>query len=339
MAQLRFKVAAINAHLLPLTVEREILAGVGAEVIPSRSLTEEEVIEAARDADAILHAISPLTRRVIGELKKCLVISNYGIGVDTVDIEAATREGIISANVPDFCFDEVSDTAMSLILTTTRKVALLSNSVKRGVWDRTLAFPIHKYRGQTLGLLAFGNIARTLVPKAKPFGFQIIAHDPYISQQAADSYGVRMVDLPTLLKESDILSIHAPLTPKTHHIIGEQELRQMKKSAFLINTGRGSVLDGKALYHALKEGWIAGAGLDVLEKEPPDADDPLLALDNVVFTPHYASYTEEAYLELRTKAAQNVASVLRGEWPKYLVNPQVKGKDRMSRVMTAKGKE
>jgi len=332
MAQVRFKVAATNAHLLPLTVEREILAEVGAEVIPSRSLTEEEVIEAARDADAILHAVSPLTRRVLEELKKCLVISNYGIGVDTVDVQAATQEGIISANVPDFCFDEVSDTAMSLILAVTRKVVLLSNSVKRGIWDRSLAFPIHKFRGQTLGLLAFGNIPRTLVPKAKAFGFQIIAYDPHVSQQVADPCGVKMVDLPTLLHQSDVLSIHAPLTRETHHIIGEQELRQMKTSAYLINTGRGPVVDGKALYRALKEGWIAGAGLDVLEKEPPDPEDPLLALDNVVFTPHYASYTEEAYLELRTKAAQNVASVLRGEWPKYLVNPEVKGRDRMSMV-------
>jgi D-3-phosphoglycerate dehydrogenase len=336
MAQTKFKVAATNAHLLPLTVEGEILAPVGAEVIPTRSLTEEELIEAARDADAILHAISPLTRRVMGELKKCLVISNYGIGVDTVDVPAATQEGIISANVPDFCFDEVSDTAMSLILTVTRKVALLSSAVKRGIWDRSIAFPIHKFRGQMLGLLSFGNIPRTLAPKAKAFGFQIIAYDPYVSQQAADPYGVKMVDLPTLLKQSDILSIHAPLTPKTHHIIGEAELNQMKRSAYLINTGRGPVVDGKALHRALKEGWIAGAGLDVLEKEPPDPDDPLLALDNVVFTPHYASYTEEAYLELRTKAAQNVASVLRGEWPKYLVNPEVKGKDRMSKVFPAK---
>ena len=336
MSQVKFKVAAINTHLLPLTVEREILAEVGAEVIPSRSLTEEEVIEAAQDADAILHAVSPLTRRVLGQLKKCLVISNYGIGVDTVDVQAATQEGIISANVPDFCFDEVSDTAMSLILTVTRKVALLSNSVKRGIWDRSIAFPIHKFRGQTLGLLAFGNIPRTLVPKAKPFGFQIIAYDPHVSQQVADPYGVKMVDLPTLLQQSDVLSIHAPLTPETHHIIGEPELRQMKRSAYLINTGRGPIVDGQALYRALKEGWIGGAGLDVLEKEPPDPNDPLLALDNVVFTPHYASYTEEAYLELRTKAAQNVASVLRGEWPKYLVNPEVKGKDRMSRVFPPK---
>jgi D-3-phosphoglycerate dehydrogenase len=337
MAQVRFKVAATNAHLLPLTVEREILAQVGAEVLPSRSLTEEEVIEAARDADAILHAISPLTRRVLNKLKSCLVISNYGIGVDTVEVAAATEQGIICANVPDFCFDEVSDTAMSLILAATRKVVLLSNAVRQGIWDRSLAFPIHKFRGQVLGLLSFGNIARTLVPKAQAFGFQIIAYDPYVFQEAANPYGVKMVDLPTLLGQSDILSIHAPLTADTRHIIGQKELRQMKPSAFLINTGRGPVVDGAALYRALKEGWIAGAGLDVLEKEPPDPNEPLLTLKNVVFTPHYASYTEEAYLELRTKAAQNVASALRGEWPKYLVNPAVRGRDRMSRVFPAKG--
>jgi len=334
MAQAEFKVAATNAHLLPMTVEQKILAQVGAEIIPSRSLTEEEVIEAARDAHAILHAISPLTHRVLGALENCLVISNYGIGVDTVDVEAATSEGIICTNVPDFCFDEVSDTAMSLILAVTRKVVLLSNAVKRGIWDRSLAYPIHKFRGQTLGLLSFGNIPRTLVPKAKAFGFQIVAYDPFVSQQVADPYGVRMVDLPTLLQQSDILSIHAPLNPKTYHIIGEEELRQMKPSAYLINTGRGPVVDGAALYRALKEGWIAGAGLDVLEKEPPDHDEPLLSLENVVFTPHYASYTEEAYLEVRTKAAQNVASVLRGEWPKYVVNPEVRGRDRMSKLLS-----
>ncbi len=332
MAQTQYKVVATNAHLLPITVELKILAEVGAEIIPSRSLTEEEVMEAARDAHAIIHAISPLTRRVLGSLPRCLVISNYGIGVDTVDVAAATQEGIISANVPDFCLDEVSDTAMSLILAVTRKVVLLSNAVRRGIWDKSLAFPIHKFRGQTLGLLSFGNIARTLVAKAKAFGFQLIAYDPYVSQEVADPYGVRMVDLTTLLRQSDILSIHAPLTAQTRHMIGENEMRQMKPSAFLVNTGRGLVVDGKALYQALKEGWIAGAGLDVLEKEPPDPDEPLLSLDNVVFTPHYASYTEEAYLELRIKAAENVASVLRGEWPKYVVNPEVRGRDRMSRA-------
>lgn len=336
MAQAKFRVAAINAHLLPLTVELEILAEVGAEILASRSLTEEEVMESARDAHAILHAVSPITRRVLGALKRCLVISNYGIGVDTVDIEGATQEGIICANVPDFCLDEVSDTAMSLILAVARKVVLLSNAVKRGIWDRSIASPIHKFQGQILGLLSFGNIPRTLVPKAKSFGFQIIAYDPYVSQKAADPYGVKMVDLCTLLRQSDILSIHVPLTVQTHHIIGEHELRQMKSSAYLVNTGRGPVVDGGALYRALKEGWIAGAGLDVLEKEPPDPGDPLLALDNVVFTPHYASYTEEAYLEVRTKAARNVASVLRGKWPKYVVNPEVRGRDRMSEVFPAK---
>jgi len=337
MDQARFIVAATDTHLLPITVEQEILAEVGAKILPSQSLTEEEVIEAARDAHGILHAVSPLTQRVLAELKNCLVISNYAIGVDTVDVKAATREGIICANVPDFCFDEVSDTAMSLILASARKVVLLSNAVRRGIWDRGLAYPIHKFRGQTLGLLSFGNIPRALVPKAKAFGFQIIAYDPYVPQEVADPYGVRMVDLPDLLQRSDILSIHAPLTSETRHIIGEKELRQMKPSAYLINTGRGPVVDGDALYRALKEGWIAGAGLDVLEKEPPDLDEPLLSLENVVFTPHYASYTEEAYRELRIKAAQNIASVLRGEWPKYVVNPEVQGRDRMSKAFPAKG--
>jgi len=197
------------------------------------------------------------------------------------------------------------------------------------VYDRKLARPIHNFRGATLGLVAFGNIPRNLIWKAVPFGFRVLAYDPYVKPQDVGQYPVSLVDFDTLLRESDIVSVHAPLTDETRHMFDEAAFRRMKPSAFFLNLARGPIHDQKALYRALKEGWIAGAGLDVLEKEPPDPADPILTLDNVVFTPHYASYTEEAYEELRVKTAENAAAVLRGEFPKYLYNPEVKANARL----------
>jgi D-3-phosphoglycerate dehydrogenase len=310
-------------------VERDILARVGCSLVPTVCKSEDETIAACRDAHVILNSSARISRRVIQELKEALAICRYGIGVDTVDVPAATEHGIIVANVPDFCFDQVADTAMSLILSVPRKVTFLSNLVRRGVYDRKLAKPIHNFRGATLGLVAFGNIPRNLIWKAAPFGFRVLAYDPYVKPEDVRQYPVNLVDFDTLLCESDIISVHAPLTGETRHMFDEAAFHKMKRAAYFINVGRGPVHDQKALYRALKEGWIAGAGLDVLEKEPPDPNDPILTLDNVVFTPHYASYTEEAYEELRVKTAENGAAVLRGEFPKYLYNPEVREKARM----------
>ena len=325
----RRKAVTTDQHRFPLEVERDILARVGVEIVPAACKTEEETIAACRDAHAILTASAPFTRRVIGELQEALVICRYGIGVDTVDIPAATEQGIIVANVPDFCFDQVADTAMSLILSVPRKVTYLSTLIRRGVYTRDLAVPIHNFRGAVLGLVAFGNIARNVARKAVPFGFRVMAYDPYVKPEEVRQFPVTLVDFDTLLRESDIISVHAPLTGETRHLFNEAALRKMKPSAYFINVGRGPVHDQQALPRAMKEGWIAGAGPDVLEKEPPDPDDPILTLDNVVFTPHYASYTEEAYHELRVKTAENAAAVLRGEWPKYLYNPEVKANARL----------
>ncbi len=328
-APARLKAVTTDQHRFPLEVERDILARVGVEIVPAACKTEDDTLAACRDAHAILTASAPITRRVIVELKEALVICRYGIGVDTVDVPAATEHGIIVANVPDFCFDQVADTAMSLILSVPRKVTYLSNLIRQGVYNREVAKPIHNFRGATLGLVAFGNIARNVVGKAVPFGFKVIAYDPYVKPEAVRQLPVTLVDFDTLLRESDIISVHAPLTSQTRHLFNEAAFRKMKPSAFFINVGRGPVHDQKALTRALKEAWIAGAGLDVLEKEPPDPDDPILTLDNVVFTPHYASYTEEAYHELRVKTAENAAAVLRGEFPKYLYNPEVKANARL----------
>ncbi len=325
----KFTAVSTDHHRFPIGVERDILAQVGCTLVPAICKSEEEIIAACRDAHAILNSSAKISRRVIQELKEALVICRYGIGVDTVDIPAATEQGIIVANVPDFCFDQVADTAMSLILSVPRKVTYLSTLIRQGVYNREVAEPIHNFRGATLGLVAFGNIPRNLIRKAIPFGFRVLAYDPYLTPEAVREYPVTLVDFDTLLRESDIVSVHTPLTDETRHMFDEAAFRKMKPSAYFMNLGRGPVHDQKALTRALKEGWIAGAGLDVLEKEPPDPGDPILTLDNVVFTPHYASYTEEAYHELRVKTAENAAAVLRGEFPKYLYNPEVRENARM----------
>jgi D-3-phosphoglycerate dehydrogenase len=309
-------------------VEKGIVEKAGMQFVAEKCETEDDVIARCQDADILISAGIPITKKVFMGLPKCRAICRYGIGVDTVDIPAATEAGICIANVPDFCWDEVSDTAMSLLLAVTRKVVLLNNLVKKGIWNRLAARPVYRFRGQTLGIIAFGNIGRTLYKKAVPFGFKIIAYDPHIRKETIQDYDVELVSLDHLLKNSDIISIHAPLTQETRGLIGEAELKKMKPTAYIINTGRGPVINGKALYKALKEGWIAGAGLDVMEKEPPDPDDPLLTLDNIVITPHYASYTEEAYHELHVKVAENAVHMITHGYPKYWVNPEVKSKMR-----------
>ena len=318
-----FKVVAVDSVRMVPTVEKEILAEVGAELVAADCHGEEDVIRATRDAHALLVSLSPITRRVIASWSRARVVARYGIGVDTVDLEAATDHGIFVTNVPDFCYDEVSDTAMSLILAVTRKVVKMHSLVSRGVYNRKLAMPVYKARGRTLGLLAFGRIARAVAGKAAPFGYRVLAHDPYLQPDSLAGQPVELVGLEELLARSDVLSIHVPLTAETRHLIGEPQLRRMKPTAYLVNTSRGPVVDQKALTRALQEGWIAGAGLDVLEEEPPDPRDPILGLDNVVLTPHYASYTEEAYVEVREKAARQVVQVLRGEVPTCLVNREV----------------
>jgi D-3-phosphoglycerate dehydrogenase / 2-oxoglutarate reductase len=327
--QSKFKVVFTDSHLFKPREELEALSGLDCEFVQAVCKSEEETIALCRDAHAVLNTAAKISRRVIEELREALVICRYGIGVDTVDIPAATAHGIIVANVPDFCFDEVADTAMSMILSVPRKVHLLNTQVHQGVWNKEAARPVHKFRGATLGIYAFGNIGRNLCRKAEPFGFRILVHDPYLPPESVRDYPVTLVDFDTLLKESDLISVHAPLTEDTRHKFDETAFRKMKPSAFFFNLGRGPIQDQKALTRALQEGWIAGAGLDVLEKEPPDAADPILKLDNVVFTPHYASYTEEAYRELQVKTGQNAAAVLRGEFPKYVFNGEVRATARL----------
>jgi D-3-phosphoglycerate dehydrogenase len=313
---------------MPAVEEGEELARVNAELVVAGCTCEAEIIEAARDADAILTVGSKMTRLVMEQLPKCKVIVRYGIGYDTIDVNAATDNNIIVVNIPDFCFEEVSNHAIAFLLACAKKVVTLNNMVKQGRWMEAKAAqaPMVSIHGQTLGIAGCGNIGRTTARKAQCFGLKILGYDPYVDKSLAEEHGITLVSLPELLKGSDFISLHTALNKETWHIIGEKEFRQMKPTAYIINTARGSVIDEKALIKALREKRIAGAGLDVFEQEPIDPDNPLLKMDNVIVLPHSASYSDVAFKRLRTCVGQEAARVLSGRWPKNVVNKTVKPK-------------
>lgn len=320
-------IVAVTDWVFPnLEPERKALQEIDAELRPAQCKTPEEIIALASDADAVLNCYAKMPAQVVQSLKKCKIIARYGIGVDTIDLRAANEAGIMVTNVPDYCVDEVSDHAMALILAVARKICFSDAMVKRGQWSMKATVPMYRLRGRKLGLVGFGKIPRALVPKAQSFGFSVMAFDPYVPAQLAESMGVKLVDLDTLLRESDIISVHAPLTEETRWMFNEETLRKMKKTAILVNTSRGPLVKESALVQALKEGWIAGAGLDVVETEPPPADSELLKLENIVLTPHTGFYSEESLVELQTKAVAEVVRVLKGEMPLNLVNKDVLSK-------------
>ncbi|SFO89571.1 C-terminal binding protein [Salibacterium halotolerans] len=305
-------------------IEKEVLEPLGCELVVVDYTNEDDLIEAAKNADGLLNALAPVSDRVIQSIPELKVISRYGIGVDTIDIPAATERSIRVANVPDYCIEEVSDHALALIMAFKRKIVQLNNNVKNyytwSVFDET---PIRRSSSEKIGLISFGNIARVTATKLKAVGFEVLAYDPYCSQETAEEFGVRLVSKDELLHESDIISVHAPLTKETKHIISDDELDAMKATAVLINTGRGPIIEEKALIKALQNNQIAGAALDVIENEPISGDNPLAHMDNVVLTPHAAFYSEESVHELKKKTALNVYDVLQGKNPNYWVNKKV----------------
>ena len=320
MSNKKFKIIITDCDHPSVEIEKKILSEINPEPTLETCKTEEDVIAVASDADGIINQYAPITRRVIESLKRCKVVARYGVGVDNIDVKAATENNIIVANVPDYCLDEVSTHALGLILACARKIIFLDRKVRERTWDFKIAKPLFRTQGKILGLFGLGRIARMVAQKASGFGFRIIAYDPYVSKVDG---GIKLVKFSQLLSDSDFVSIHVPLTAETRHSFGENELKAMKKTAYLINTSRGPIVDEKALYVALKEKWIAGAALDVMEKEPPDWENLLLKLDNLIITPHISFYSEESYVELKTKVAESVRSVLKGELPRAMVNPQV----------------
>ena len=317
----RYKIVISDYQYDTIEPQREVVRRFPeAELIDLQCRTEEDVLAQAFDADVIINQYAPMTSRVLDGLKNCRAIIRYGIGVDTIDVKAASRRGIYVCNVPDYGVDETSNHAISLILALARKLPVIMADVRRGNWGLTCGKPLHRFAGSTLGLIGLGRIAGAIAQKLAPFQLNLIAYDPYVSKERAESLGVTLTDFETLCRESDYISLHCPATEDNHHLMNERVFAMMKPTAYLINAARGSIVDEAALIHALETGEIAGAGLDVLEKEPIDADSPLLRMDNVIITSHFGGYSEEAIETLQRKAAEEAVNILSGGRPFHAVN-------------------
>ena len=303
--------------------ERRVLAAVGAELLTAETGDEPELRALVPTVDSILTCWKPVREPVIAAAGRCQVIGRCGIGLDNIDVEAATAHGIVVTNVPAYCIDEVSDHAMGLLLACTRKIPRYDSAIKAGTWDPNIGPTMHRIRGKTLGIIGFGRIARALVPKAKAFGLTTQVCSPRTDPELIRQHGARKIAFPELLATSDFITIHAPLTEQTHHMFSTPEFRAMKPTAYLINTARGGIVDTRALTAALRTAEIAGAGLDVLETEPPEKQEELLTAGNVVMTPHAAFISSDSILDLQVGAATCVAAVLTGERPESIVNPAV----------------
>jgi D-3-phosphoglycerate dehydrogenase / 2-oxoglutarate reductase len=301
-----------------ITHERAELAKVGAELRLVPCKTPDEILAAGRDADIIIHpSYVPFTRSLIEKLEKCRAVMATKVGVDNIDVPACTEHGIMVANLPDGWTHEVADQGMGLLLALNRQVTVMDRDTKKGLWpfaqmaqQRPLAL-----RRLTLGILGLGRIGRAMTVRAQAFGMTVIANDPLVESDVFERYHVEPVGFEDLLKRSDVLSIHTPLTDHTFHIIDEKAMRMMKPSALIINTARGPIIDEKALIKALQEKWIAGAGLDVFEQEPTDPANPLLAMDNVVVEPHTAGQSDAA-AESQFRPIYDVVRMLQGLPPR-----------------------
>ena len=305
-------------------LELEALGRVDAAIVEVPAATDEEFIEAARDADAIF-GTRPLSRGVIESLQNCKVIVLGSVGSDSVDVPTATERGIPVTNIPDTFIEEVADHTLMLILATFRRLTRMDRMARDGRWSegRPFLYSFPRLMGQTLGFVSFGHVARAAAKRAGPFGLRMMAYDPYVEELVISEHGVEPVGLTELLQRSDIVSMHAPGTDETGHMLTEEHFRLMKPQALFINNGRGATVDESALIRALEERWIAGAGLDVLEKEPPDPENPLLHMENVIVTPHVASASSRFDPSRRRRMGQELALVLSGRWPMSCVNPSV----------------
>jgi len=316
---------------LDFTLAEKMLTEAGAQLILAPLWTEKDIIQYAGDADAVIVAASePYTQKVIQNLGKCKIISRLGIGINNIDVEEATRQGIPVANVLDASVHEVSDHAMAFLLAFSRKIFPLAQAVRKGAW-KAGSNEITKVRGQmfrlnqqTLGVVGVGRIGARVAQKARAFGMRVLGYDPYLSSSELQQRGAEKVDFDPLLREADFISLHAPLTPETRGMFGLKEFRGMKPTAVIINTARGAIINEQALYQALVEGSIGGAGVDVCEPEPPLPDNPLFQLEQVLVTGHTAFFSESSMVELQQKATEAAIAALRGNWPPVLVNPEVK---------------
>jgi D-3-phosphoglycerate dehydrogenase / 2-oxoglutarate reductase len=326
MAEKTFKVYVIQGRSpRDYSACQAALASVPAQLEPLPfTRQEDEIIERARDADALIVSSSPITRRVMSALKQLKVVVRTGVGYDVIDVPAATDLGIVAVNIPDLWTREVANHALALLLAWNRRIPTLYNEVKAGVWQSQAADPVGALHGETVGIVGFGNIGRAFARRVAALETHVIAYDPYVDDAQFAALGVeRVFSLGELAARSDYVSVHCLLNAETRHLINEAFLRQMKPTACLINTSRGPVVDEQALIRALQEQWIAGAALDVQEHEPPAPDNPLSRLENVILTPHAAYYSTAAVAQVPRRCGEEVARVLTGQRPLHVVNPEV----------------
>ena len=304
--------------------ERAVLAEAGIAIEVAPDVSEETLASMAKGVDGIMTCFAQVTERVLRSASKCAVVGRFGVGVDNIAVDTATELGMAVTYVPDYCVDEVSDHVMALLLAWNRRIIPLDRSVRTTGWGSVpLTMRMMRLRSKKLGVVGFGRIGRAVAAKALPFGFDVLAADPFVTPKSAAESGAKLVDLETLLRESDFVTLHSPLTIETTNLIGKAQLEMMKPEAFLINAARGPLIDEAALYEALTTGQIAGAGVDVMVDAEPPPDNPLVTLDNFLVTPHVAFFSQESTLELEERAAGEVARVLHGEMPDNLVNPGV----------------
>jgi len=319
-----YLVAIINIGYEHYELEKRLLGKIGAKVriVDEDCRTEAQVIAASKDAHAIMLREAPFTRKVIDTLTCCKIIARYGVGVDHIDLEAARRRQIYVCNVPDYCTEEVSDHALALILACLRNLPLRDRRVREGIFESDINDSIYRASGKTMGLVGYGKIAQTVHRKWQGFlPRQVLVCDPFMPADIIQQKGAHKVELNTLLQDSDIVSLHAPLTEKTHHLISIDAFRLMKPTAILVNTSRGGLINEAALADALKSNRILAAGLDVFENEPISAEHPFMRFSNVVLSSHVAWYSKEAVVQLQADATKEVLRVLSNEKPKNWVNP------------------
>jgi D-3-phosphoglycerate dehydrogenase len=306
-------------------LEMEALHGMDVEIIEAPATEDGFIAAAAKDADAIYAKGMRFTKKVIDSLQKCRSITLGSVGVDSVDVKAATERGIPVTNVPDTFIDEVADHAMTLLLAGFRRVIEQDRMVREGRWSegRPALLKIPRLMGQTLGFVSFGRVARAVARRAKPFGLTMLAYDPFVEEQIMPEYGVIPATLNEVLERSDFISMHAPARPECEKMLREEHFRRMKKTAIFINTGRGPTVDEEGLIKALQEGWIAHAALDVLEVEPPSHNNPILRMENVTLSAHTASASARFDEARKRRVGQELSLVLQGKWPMSCVNPAV----------------
>ena len=302
-----------------LDVEKKILGDLG-ELVPMQTKKPEEFLAQAADCDALLNTYAgPITAEAMAKMPKCRIIARYGIGVDTIDLKAATEAGIIVTNNPTYCIEEVAEHTMALLLDSARKIAFYDRQVRSGTWAVPPGKPLYRLVGRTLGLVGFGNIARQVAVRAAAFGMKVLYADPFVKEGQFSEPGTK-VELDELYKSSDFVSVHPPLTPQTRGMINDDAFSKMKPAAVLVNCSRGPVVDTAALVRALDAKKIAGCALDTTDPEPLPDPHPLRGRDNVIINPHVAWYSETAMVGLQAGAPNAVRRALTGEWPVNAMN-------------------